>query len=319
MPLFRKGSDMLNTNYVSVSKEVLLGKCQSIQQLNDYHDAQMKHVIDVTLQQMDAAPPCEFSLFITGSGGRREQGFFSDQDHGLIFENPEAHAYFLDFGIRFSNNLAAVGYVYCEGGIMTSNTMWNQSLTDWHDQIGRWLHSAEWADVRYAQIFFDARIIYGKTQCMEILKDKIIVLTKDNPYLMHRFVENMMHIKPSLGPFGQLLPERYGAHQGALDLKYTAFVPYVNCVRILALHHGVKETSTLERIVKLQQQEPILKGAAIQFEQLLTLRFLYSRKEHETERHFISLDQLTPSHRKNLKNILKNIRKIHNNLMKRFS
>lgn len=319
MPLFRKGSEHLDTKEQTQAMTDFFQQCTSIQQLNDYHDARMSEAIDETLRQIGEPPPCKFTLFVTGSGGRHEQGFWSDQDHGLIFECPEQHSYFKQFGILFSDNLARAGYVYCEGGIMTSHTMWNQSLSDWHDQIGKWLHSAQWADLRYAQIFYDARVIYGEQQALSILKDKMIVLTKDNPYLMHRFVENIMHLKTSLGPFGQLLPERYGEHQGQFDMKYTAFVPYVNCVRILALYYGVKETATLDRILMLQRQEPILKDAFIHFEQLLALRFLYSKKEKQEDSHFIQLKQLSATHRKHLKNSLKNVRKIHDHLIKRFS
>ena len=59
----------------------------SIFLLNEFHDRVMKEVIELAIIRIDKGnPPCDFCWFITGSGGRFEQGLISDQDHGMIFE-----------------------------------------------------------------------------------------------------------------------------------------------------------------------------------------------------------------------------------------
>jgi CBS domain-containing protein len=54
-----------------------------------------------------------------------------------------------------------------------------------------------------------------------------------------------------LGFFGQLLKEQYGQDSGSLDIKYGAYIPMVNSIRLLSVQVGIRETSTLERIKML--------------------------------------------------------------------
>ncbi|UQX56500.1 DUF294 nucleotidyltransferase-like domain-containing protein [Cytobacillus pseudoceanisediminis] len=73
--------------------------------LNEFHDLIMNAVISIALERLkiERSPSWKFAWFTMGSGGRMEQGFLSDQDHGLVFEpgEAEAEAYFLQLGRKF--------------------------------------------------------------------------------------------------------------------------------------------------------------------------------------------------------------------------
>ena len=62
-----------------------------------------------------------------------------------------------------------------------------------------------------------------------------------------------MHHKISLGVFGHLITERYGEDAGGFDIKYGAYIPIVNGIRLLAIQAGILATSTLERIKQLKE------------------------------------------------------------------
>lgn len=293
--------------------------CQSVVALNERHDALMHQLINDTLQQV-GEPPCPFTVFITGSGGRKEQGFWSDQDHGLIYSDSAHKTYFTTFGQVLSHNLAAAGYVYCEGGIMTSNPQWNTSVEEWQQQLTRWLQAAEWSQIRYTQIFYDARILFGSEALLEQLKIQIDSYISKHPQVLQRFTHNIMHLKSALGPLGQLLPERYGEHQGEIDLKYSAFLPYINCVRLLALEYHIHATATQERLLLLvAKEEVLLQDVVIYFDELLRIRFQYQKPEKYKDTHYISLQDMSLEDKRMLKKILKRAKRLHDEVIARYA
>ena len=78
-------------------------------------DAICCKVIDLCIEA-EGKPPCRFAFIQTGSAGRREQSFLTDQDNAIIFENLEgeklrnANEYFLSLGKRINEMLDTVGF-----------------------------------------------------------------------------------------------------------------------------------------------------------------------------------------------------------------
>ena len=72
------------------------------------------------------------------------------------------------------------------------------------------------------------------------------------PSMLHAMLQNTLHHKVSLGFFGQLIQERYGDDAGTVDIKYGAYIPTINGIRLLALKAGIQHTSTYGRIVGLK-------------------------------------------------------------------
>lgn len=285
--------------------------------LNLFHDSIMKQVFTVAIQQLNQGePPCEFSWFITGSGGRFEQGIASDQDHGIVYKvaNDTNDRFFLALGKEISHGLNAVGYPFCTGNIMSSNPLWCQSMDNWKQQLSVWMTENSWETIRYLQIFFDARNIAGSNLMIHQLKDLIFQYQKKNPDFIVRLAENIMHIKKGIGPFGHILAEEKGEHHGAINLKYTAFLPYVNSIRLLAMKEGLYETSTCDRIDRLMEIIPynrLLQGIKEHFESLLQFRLLSVDKDFYEDSHYVSLQSLSDTQKRQLKNILKAGQKLH--------
>src|SRR5690606_25661572 len=92
--------------------------------------------------------------------------------------------------------------------------------------------------------------MYGSPMYIEELK-QVIFDAVNHRSLLKRLTENTMYSKKGVGVLGQLLPEIHGPYAGHLNLKETAFLPYVIAVRLLALKYNSNETSTLTRLQKL--------------------------------------------------------------------
>ncbi|TDL78818.1 DUF294 nucleotidyltransferase-like domain-containing protein [Peribacillus frigoritolerans] len=288
--------------------------------LNQFHDKVMRAVFDVSLQKMmeeKGTPPSSFSWFVMGSAGRFEQGVISDQDHGMVYENSgtDADQYFLALGKEISLGLHLAGYPYCEGKVMSSNPVWCKSLGAFEEQLLKWMEEVSFESMRYLQIFVDARVLAGEAAFIDHFKKIIDECQKKSPKLLKRFMDNIMHLKPSVGPLGQIFTESSGPFQGSLNLKQAAFLPYVNAVRILAIKEGVLAASTLERIDELSKDEFYrneLNDYKTSFANLLQFRMsnLKRIKEYD-DVHYLPIQKLSRAEKKEMKTILKNGKKLH--------
>ncbi|PLR82922.1 hypothetical protein CVD25_10585 [Bacillus canaveralius] len=281
--------------------------------LNEFHDRVLRKVYQLAACRLNnGSPPCSYSWFITGSGGRFEQGLISDQDHGIIYErsSPEAAEYFLRLGEELSLGMAIVGYPYCEGKVMSSNPLWCQSKVEWKAQLLQWLEEESWQSIRYLHIFYDSRPLVGAESFVNELKSFIYDFQKEHPKILMRLLENVMHMKNAVGPFGQIIPEEKGLYKGSIDLKNTAIIPYVNAVRILALKEGIKETSTLARIDRLTKNHHELLDYRENFRKLLSYRLSLAANKSYDEGHYLSIKKLSKAEKHELKKILKDGKKL---------
>lgn len=289
--------------------------------LNAFHDKIMKKVFQLAINQPSIGnPPCAFSWFITGSGGRLEQGLISDQDHGMIYDiaSEENKDYFLQLGKEVSDGLNRVGYPYCNGNIMSSNPLWCHSVDEWNSQLFNWMEEASWTSIRYVQIFFDCRLLIGENDYIKRLKRMIFLYQQHHPTLLRRLTDNIMHVKKGLSPLGQILASNINGHRNAIDLKYAAFLPYVNAVRILAIKEGLLETSTEDRLKKLLlcNHYPAEMEKDLQlFRVLLKYRLELSKVSTYDDTHFLEIGTLDREQKKEIKRILKEGQKLHDYVM----
>lgn len=289
--------------------------------LNDFHDLVMHKVMEIAQSKMKKeSPPCDYAWFITGSGGRMEQGFISDQDHGIVYElaSEENDAYFKEFGEEISYGLNITGYPYCQGKIMSSNPIWCKSIHDWQIQLHEWMEDESFESIRLLQIFFDARVLHGEIGYIQQLKSFIYQYQLIHPFLMHRFIANVMHVKNVIGPIGQILVERHGIYQGCVNLKYAAFLPYVNAIRLLSIKEGIYETSTLmrmKRLIRLNDYEKTLRNCEKNFSDLLKYRLSLFQVATYYDTHYLNIEKLEKRERKGIKRILKDGKRLHDEVI----
>lgn len=288
--------------------------------LNQFHDEVMRAVFNVSLQKMKEEkgnPPSAYTWFVMGSAGRFEQGVISDQDHGMVYEEEgmDADSYFLALGKEVSLGLHVTGYPYCEGKVMSSNPIWCKSLKAFEKQLFNWMDEVSFESMRYLQIFVDARALAGEEEFITHLKSVIDDCRKKSPKLLKRFMDNIMHIKPSVGPLGQIFTESNGPYQGSLNLKQAAFLPYVNAIRILAVKEGVLAASTLDRIQELSK-DAFYKKELSEYKESFTHLLQYrmsnlKRIEEYDDVHYLPIQKLSREEKKEIKTILKNGKKLH--------
>lgn len=292
--------------------------------LNDLFDLFIKHVVILTEEQLNqkhglAGSPAPYAFLLFGSAGRREQVPGSDQDNGLIYKRPEGSPngreidhYFERFGELLVANLLQLGFAECEGRVLCAETKWRKHQQDWTAQIDAWLDDPTFEFVRNLLVVTDGRCLHGEEQLFDEMRHRIYRRANSEPDILAAMLRNTLHRKVLIGVFGQLVREQHGEAQGGVDLKYGAYVPFVNAIRMLAIRYRIPSSSTVKRIRLLADyghiDEEMASGLTAAFSDIVSLRTLTFLEDHEHL--FVSggklkSSQLTAEHIKKLKRSMK--------------
>jgi CBS domain-containing protein len=205
--------------------------------------------------------PVSAATIVMGSGGRRENYLFPDQDNGFIIadypdgEHARVDSFFLELAERMCRDLNEVGIPYCNGYCMAVNPLWRKTLPQWIAQIGQWTRRGSLVAVRLADIFFDFQPVWGEPELARELRGAVTGLVRDNRSFLRQMYQDKLEHNVALGLFGGFVTERDNRdYRSQVNLKYTGTLPLVSGIRLLALREGVEETSTLERIRVLAEQ-----------------------------------------------------------------
>ena len=230
-------------------------------------------------------PQMPFVWLQLGSGGRKEQLLPSDQDHALLFEDPDprllesVRAAFLQYARRMQQGLEAMGFVACPAQMMASNPQWCLSLSEWKAQFSRWLAEPNPRAVMMTTIFFDFRPVVGESALAEQLRAHIAAELPRAGLYLSALAKNACENPPPLGFFRQFMVEKDGEHRPHFDLKARAMMPLADAARVLWLQHGLPAAySTPERFEAMARLEPtqeqLYHEAARSYEVLLRYRAL---------------------------------------------
>ncbi len=230
--------------------------------LNIFYDEMIMRVVALVEQQMNDEhgldrTPAAYAFLLFGSGGRREQVLGSDQDNGFIYELNEnsdqakqmlIHEFFKRFAQQLNDSLLQLGFAECSGRVLAGESRWRKSQTEWRQQLTTWMDDPTFEFVRNLLVFVDARCIAGDRQLLIDLRKQIFDRARTDSQLVRAMLRNTMHRKVLIGIFGQIITEPFGEAQGGIDVKYGAYVPFVNAVRMLAIYHGIPSSSTIRRL-----------------------------------------------------------------------
>lgn len=296
--------------------------------INGVHDDFIRYAVkraeDLVEEKGLGAPPKRYAMLLFGSGGRREQTLWSDQDNGLVYEDPEpgeeekVSLYFRTLAQTVVDVLFKLGYPPCEGNVMAHNPIWGQSASGWSSTVQGWLEDPNWENVRYLLIMADGRCISGHEPLAAAIKEQMLKRVADDRNLLGAMLRNTLRRKVSLGVLGNLIPERFGEDMGGIDIKYGAYIPLVNVIRLLAVRHGIAASGTLERIEALHEKGAADAGFAGEwraaFNTVIRMRSLTAHKLEDgyyNSSGVLPGALLTKERKKELKAALRTAQKLH--------
>lgn len=275
-----KSIEELSYLYNLVSESVIEGVMSGLdpeyvgKYIAELNDRFMIRVAQLVEEEI-GLPPCAYSVMVIGSEGRREQSLKTDQDNAMIFDkNIGQSNYFEKFSEKFINYLLNIGFPPCHGNIMISNPYWRKTREEWFREISRWMENPKPENVLNMSIFFDFRNVYGRDELTEDLWQFIVKKIKSSKQFLPFLASEAIKFKPPLKFFGRLKTEKEGPHKGEIDIKKYGIFPITQGIRVLSLHHQIKNTNTFERIRYLKDLSVFTADFARDLEE--SYRFLMS-------------------------------------------
>jgi CBS domain-containing protein len=280
-----------------------------------------KRLLRRSLSEQGAPPPVDFCCFVTGSHGRRENLLFPDQDHCMIIDDyDDAHyneydQYFLKLSLRFADLLNTVGFPYCSGGIMGQNPLWRKRLSEWRAHVACIFRDQGPYKVRYLTLLFDSSYLYGKkTLFTDYIEDAFARLSQSHTAIRQMRDEEQGLHKVPLGLFGSFVTEKNGDHKGEIDMKKSGLIFVIEAARVLALRHGIRDTSTLGRIRALVEKGVLHEDDSEYFENAYRVILYQTLKaqvdnylRQESHDYYLNPQDLSSRHQNQLKQAFKAI------------
>lgn len=238
--------------------------CEVVSELNDLITRRLLVLAEEALDKRGLGlPPLDYCWLTLGSGGRKEQTLSSDQDNALIYAQPtqdqeqQVKEYFLTLANFVVNGLEEAGFPKCQHNIMANNPVWCQSLQGWKNSGNSWIFTPTTESFRKFTIFLDFRAVYGKEKLAQELRDFAHHLFRLAPSILHHMAKDDLQTRVPLGLFKQVILDKKQGHRDEVDIKGSACVHIVDCIRIFAMREGILDTSTLARLYKLVSLEAI--------------------------------------------------------------
>ena len=270
------------------------------------------------------APPARYCLLVMGSGGRGENFFRPDQDHGLILEDyPDADhdridGYFQSFSDGLIRDLETAGFPRDSNYVMSLNPMWRKTLGQWKAQTCLWAGRGSATAMRLADIFFDFHPVVGDVRLAQQLRSHIRALAMQNPKLLQSMLLAHEEHGVGLGLFGGFITMGPDSEfRGRINVKNTGLLPLISALRLLALKHGVTATGTVERIEALGTKGVMdpdecreLRTSSDCLAGLILRHQLEALKRGETPNYYIHPDSLDRASAAGLKQALTAVRRL---------
>ena len=308
---------------------------QAVQEISEIHLAIQRRCIELTLhglEQQGLGPaPRNYSFLIMGSGGRREMLLTPDQDNGLIIDdNPgeltaDETEWFNTFTEQLNINLDKAGYIHCPGDIMARNPMFHKTLSQWRAQISHMVQQPNNKSARWGNIVFDFTTLYGDDMLTRKLREHLLTELQGKDTLLGYMVEDDAEGRPPLGFFNQLLTMEDEAHKGKIDIKRNGLRLVADAARIYALHAGLTETNTRERLKVLVHlgilNRDLVDSILAAFDELLNLLIVHQIEQVEQQQEpdkFIKPDALPWQTRSVLRVSMRAIKRLQDQLQGRF-
>lgn len=266
-------------------------------------------------------PPCRYAWISLGSLARKEQLLLTDQDHALIIENPEHQEFFLRVAEEVTSQLEEIGFPRDPANIVACNPDWCLGLNRWKEMFKKWIKQPEPDALLHSTIFFDFRVIAGDIELGDELRNHLFEQLPKSDLFLSMMAKNAIETPTPLSFFRNFLLEKDGQHKDQFDLKLRTLLPLVDMARIMALHSGLAETSTINRYRQLAEMDSnnktLLSDASEAFEYVLALRFRFGYLNSDSGR-YIRPDQLSKIERVQLKEIFHTISELQKIVEVRF-
>lgn len=309
---------------------------RAVRLISDFHLAIQRRCVELTLEQLReqgrGEAPRRYVLIIMGSGGRREMLINPDQDNGIIIsddggrplDQDEEH-WFLAFTDALNRNLDTAGYILCPGDIMARSPAYRKTLDGWCRIVTQHTRYPGRSGARWANIVLDFALLYGDPQLYTSLWTHTLESFSRRPRLLRFMADDDAQGRPALGLFNRLVTAAHADSRGKVDIKRQGLRLICDAARIFALHAGISESNTVDRLRGLVRQGELsadladsVIAAHEEFMDLLLTHQVRQMQQGQAPDKLINPDQLVPMRRESLRMAMHAVKRFQDQLQGRF-
>lgn len=238
-----------------------------ITQLIDRLVKRCVEMAESTIKEKHGDPPLPYAFFLMGSGGRAEQFMMTDQDHFLVYRNPDgeeererATIYFRALGHEIVHWLENAGYRRCDGNMMASEAAWRGSISEWGERLRTWALRATNENVLLSHNFLAFRCLYGDEETRDTFVRTVHDQFERSTIFLYRAAEQEKH--QPVPVLDHPIRAIFRLKKEGIDIKKHALFPFHHSLQILAAKNGIFGGNVLKKIEALQAQSVISKALA---------------------------------------------------------
>jgi CBS domain-containing protein len=304
-----------------------------VAELNDRIVVRVLELASQALAEVgEEAPPLRFCWLTFGSEARREQTLRTDQDNGLLYEDPPPHlaeqaaTYYAKLARSVIEGLVHVGFPPCPGDAMASNPTWRQPRAIWEGYFRRWMDEVNPEHVLAACIYFDVRAVGSAPELAATLLDIVRDEAPRHHVFLRYLAADVVSRRLPVTIFGNLSVERSGPHRGALDLKRAGGLQLVGAGRVYSLALSLGETNTVDRIRAAAARgaftDTVARDVSDAHQHLLRLRLVHQLEQlglGETPDNYVTPGRLSRADALLMRDAMKTIARVQAEVRERFA
>ena len=208
-------------------------------------DAMTSRILELTIA-VQGKPPVPYAWLAFGSAARGELTLASDQDNGLAYadtDDPGVDDYFRALASDVNEALGRCGFRPDTHSVLARDKDWRMPSSEWQRVFADCLKGWDNERMLRAAIGFDVRRVAGDLSIVPRLTD---IIRQAPGYA--RFLGGQAEL-------GAEIPSPLGFRQrltGLVDVRRSGLLPVQNLARYFALAGGFTPSSTVERLVAVQ-------------------------------------------------------------------
>lgn len=261
--------------------------------ITEFNDRLIKQCVKMAEEETRkdyGEPPVPYAFYLMGSAGRAEQFMFTDQDHFLVYHDPEKQEdkdrismYFRKLGNAIVLWLERAGYKRCDGNMMASEQNWRGSITNWESRLHTWGLRATNENILLSNNFLSFRYLHGDEQLHDDFVKMVAKKFEKSQIFLFRAAE--IELSNPIPNLDHPIRALFRLKRTGMDIKKHALFPFHHALQILAAKHEVYGMTPYDMVKKLEKKEvftaPFADELLFAYETILRIRMTQSWQRYE--------------------------------------
>ncbi|RMG68867.1 MAG: CBS domain-containing protein [Nitrospirae bacterium] len=226
--------------------------------ITEVYERLINKLIDLIKKRIGPSP-VDYSLFIYGSGGRREFTLIPDISIGVVLEDTfdlnllnASETYFTELMNQLESAFKRLGLSYEKQEVLSFSADNIKTKKEWLNYLRDSIKGP--FQLNPAPGLIEMRCIRGDSSNVESLRSYMFEQIKYSEEFMDYLATLTVNNRPPLGFLKRFVVEKSGEHKDQLNLYLKGIKPIIDSTRVLSLKNNIRVRPTFKRLKELGQR-----------------------------------------------------------------